>query len=108
MNFKKNNISIYSRILFNLLLEYKDNILFKLLNKIKIKPWMKTREIEIIEQILINLKPSKVLEWGAGYGTLYFPNLIPLQSIYISIEHDKDWNNVIANMNKNKGERTWL
>lgn len=81
--------------------EYKSKLLNKYLNKITIKPLMKYREIEIIEDILINLQPHKCLEWGGGYSTLYFPLFLNKDSKWFSIEHDKDWALKVQHMNKN-------
>ena len=36
-------------------------------------PWMKSRELDIIEEALATLNPARCLEWGAGYSTLHFP-----------------------------------
>jgi predicted O-methyltransferase YrrM len=64
-------------------------------------PWMRYREIDLINEILLAVKPNKCLEWGAGYSTLYFPNSIPSKSIWISIEHDQLWAKKIDTLNKN-------
>jgi len=68
--------------------EYRDFVLRRLGLK-RIRPWMKYKEIEIIKEILINLKPRKCLEWGAGYSTLYFPRFTDCE--WIAIEHDEEW-----------------
>lgn len=39
----------------------------------KKKPYMRYREIEVVEEILYNLQPTSCLEWGAGSSTLFFP-----------------------------------
>ena len=35
---------------------------------------------------------TKMLEWGSGGTTLYFPQMIDK---YVSIEHDKKWYDII-------------
>ena len=81
--------------------EYRDKILDKVFNKMIIKAWMKYREIEIIKEILKHLQPQKCLEWGTGYGTIYFPIFVNENSKWISIEHEKDWSKKIENINQN-------
>ena len=71
--------------------EYRDMLYGKITGNVVPKPWMKYREIEIIEEIIKNLKPKKCLEWGAGYSTLYFPRLLDSDAKWISIEHEKEW-----------------
>jgi len=63
-------------ILTQMYREYKDKIVETVIKRRITKPWMKYREIEIIEEILKNLQPQRVLEWGAGYSTLYFPKIL--------------------------------
>ncbi len=55
----------------------------------KYKPWMTDAEIAVIKQILINSKPKKILEWGAGSSTIFFSNLLPKKISWTSIEHNK-------------------
>ncbi|MDN3668634.1 class I SAM-dependent methyltransferase [Echinicola jeungdonensis] len=51
---------------------------------------MKNKELDIFEEIIKAKKPNKVLEWGSGFSTLYFPSLHSMD-LWISVEHDKDW-----------------
>ena len=95
------NISI-GAILAQIYKEYRAKILAGAFNKTIAKPWMKYREIEIIEEILKNLQPQKVLEWGAGYSTLYFPKILTENAMWISVEHDKEWAAKIKNANRNR------
>ena len=81
--------------------EYRYKIKSKISNKAIIKPWMKYREIEIIEEILKRLRPKKCLEWGSGNSTIYFPNFVSKNSNWISIEHEKDWAAKIKSKNQN-------
>lgn len=88
--------------------ELRDFLCEKLLCEAVYKPWMKWREIVIIEEILDNLKPQKCLEWGAGYSTLYFPKLLDNNAKWVSIEHEKEWFERIKNLNKNDNVELYL
>jgi len=81
--------------------EYRDRILEGVLHKKIIKPWMRYKEIEIIEEILKNQQPSKCLEWGCGYSTLHFPRFLKKSAKWISVEHEKIWASKIRSMNQN-------
>jgi SAM-dependent methyltransferase len=57
---------------------------------------MKDREIRIIENALLaaNRPLVRVLEWGCGGSTAYFPGVLARHGItyrWLSIEHDKEW-----------------
>lgn len=89
--------------------EYRDVFRERMLGKINAKkPWMKYREIEIIEQILRNLKPKKCLEWGSGYSTLYFPSLLDNNAKWASIEHEEKWFEKIKARNENRNVEMYL
>lgn len=64
-------------------------------------PWMSCEETLIIQDILARLQPAKCLEWGAGYGTLYFPGRAGKRLQWHSVEHEKQWAEKIAAMNQN-------
>jgi len=96
----KNSTSATAMLLSQIYKEYRDKILNKVFNDIIKKPWMKYKEIDIIEEILKNLQPSRCLEWGSGYSTIYFPNFVSKSSKWISIEHDKDWAAKIESINQ--------
>uniref|UniRef100_A0A7C2P225 Class I SAM-dependent methyltransferase n=1 Tax=candidate division WOR-3 bacterium TaxID=2052148 RepID=A0A7C2P225_UNCW3 len=81
--------------------EYRDLLYERILGRPLSKPWMKYREIEIIEEILKKLEPIKCLEWGAGYSTLYFPKILNSNSTWIAIEHEKEWFEKIRMINRN-------
>lgn len=55
------------------------------------RPWMRYREIDVIREVLYNLRPMSCLEWGAGRSTLYFPPMLPTGSSWTAIEHDEAW-----------------
>lgn len=85
--------------------EYKNKILNKYFDVITIKPMMKYREIDIIEDILKKYQPMKCLEWGAGYSTLYFPQFLNRDATWSSVEHDKIWAAKVQKLNKNPSVR---
>ncbi len=47
-------------------------------------------EIEALRAVLEERKPERVLEWGAGGSTLYWPKLFP-EIKWLSIEHNPDY-----------------
>lgn len=55
------------------------------------KPFMRFREMFLIEEILLGAKPANCLEWGSGYSSLYFPKLLEPGARWISIEHHPEW-----------------
>jgi hypothetical protein len=71
--------------------EYRDKILERILTKEVRKPWMKYREIRVMEDLLSGLRPKRALEWGAGYGTSHFSRLMAPGGAWIAIEHDPEW-----------------
>jgi predicted O-methyltransferase YrrM len=95
-----NNLPAIMTLFSQLYNEYRYKISSRIFNKITIKPWMKYREIQIVEEILKKLRPGRCLEWGAGYSTLYFPKVISEGSGWISVEHQKDWAEKTKKMNR--------
>ena len=63
---------------------------------------MRDWEIDLIKSLLLARKPAKVLEWGSGYGTLYFSGLLGPDVHWTAIEHDKSWHNIISYHNVRK------
>ena len=57
---------------------------------------MRFRELEVLEELLDQLAPHRCLEWGTGYSTLHFPDLLPAGGTWLSIEHDPAWHAQIA------------
>ncbi|MCD7971385.1 MAG: hypothetical protein LUG18_01785 [Candidatus Azobacteroides sp.] len=55
------------------------------------RPYMKEREIEIFKEILIKNKPARVLEYGCGYSSIYYPQFLPETSRWFSVEHNQEW-----------------
>lgn len=66
------------------------------------KPWMRHKEIELIVETIKALRPTSCLEWGSGYSTLYFPQFIPPEGNWLSIEHEPEWAEIIAGRNSNQ------
>jgi len=54
-------------------------------------PFMRFREMIIFEELVTKLQPKRVLEWGAGYSSLYFPKFLKGDFTWISIENNSDW-----------------
>jgi glycosyltransferase involved in cell wall biosynthesis len=51
-----------------------------------------------IEGVLKSYKDISVLEWGAGYSTKYFPELLKKEGInftWLALEHNREWFNVV-------------
>jgi len=69
---------------------------------------MANKEIEIVQSILDTQQPARVLEWGAGASTLYWPRHAPYVETWISIEHRPEyWHavNVALDHDRALGER---
>ena len=84
-----------SQLFDDVAFKFKRNILKKEMDV----PWMRYREIEMIEDLLKNIRPSNVLEWGAGSGTFYFTNHMPKDGKWLSVEHNKEWAASVAEKN---------
>ena len=63
-------------------------------------PLMKPREVEVILDLLSHLHPRRVLEWGAGYGTVYFTRQYREFDYWISMEHTCEWAERIGQLNR--------
>jgi len=92
---------VITALLYQLYRENRDKFIHKVFKKKSAKPLMKYREIEIITEILKNLKPQRTLEWGAGYSTLYFSQFAGKDAKWFSIEHHGDWAQRVKAMNTN-------
>lgn len=80
--------------------EYRSILLNKYFGVITVKPMMKYREIDIVEEILRNLRPKNCLEWGSGYGTMYFPGLLGNDATWTAVEHHSEWAAKVREMNR--------
>jgi len=52
-------------------------------------PYMSDRDVQAIANVLSERQPSRVLEWGAGGSTVYWPRQFPFIRQWISVEHDR-------------------
>jgi len=68
----------------------------KLLREDVRQPWMRCRELDVLDELLASLAPRRCLEWGAGYSTLYFPERLDAGATWLAVEHDRDWSRRIA------------
>jgi predicted O-methyltransferase YrrM len=59
-------------------------------------PWMKSKELDIIIEVLSRQKPKVCFEWGSGFSTLYFPKIFSFIEKWYSIEHNEDWYKTIS------------
>lgn len=55
------------------------------------KPLMPPHEMRIVTWFLEQVRPSQVLEWGAGGSTLYWPPRYDFIERWVSIEHTVAW-----------------
>lgn len=54
------------------------------------QPMMNPGEVEAFRKVIESVKPRRVLEWGAGASTLYWPKLFPAIE-WLAVEHDYAW-----------------
>lgn len=50
-------------------------------------------------ELLARAAPARCLEWGAGGSTLYFPPRIPGLTRWLSIEHSREWADLVRSRN---------
>lgn len=65
------------------------------------RPYMRSRELIIFEELVMNLQPKKILEWGAGYSTHYFPRILKGKFEWLSVESDGEWFSHLQELNQN-------
>lgn len=97
---RKKKTSLFREMLSETGSRYRDFLLHCVFRKQRRKPWMRRREVLVIEDLLKRLEPRTCLEWGAGYSTLCFPALLTDNFRWISIEHEEEWSNKISEMNQ--------
>ena len=74
---------------------------------------MADKEIAIVEEILLELRPTRCLEWGSGYSTLYFSKFIPDSAKWIAVEHDRAWQQFVVRLmnstpvQEQRGQEGW-
>lgn len=54
-------------------------------------PMMLDGEIEVMDRLLGRLKPKRVLEFGSGGSTIYWPKKFRFIEEWVSIEHSLKW-----------------
>ena len=54
------------------------------------RPWMQNADIRAIESVIEELSPQRVLEWGAGGSTIYWPPKFGFIQEWIAIEHNEE------------------
>ena len=59
--------------------------------EIRQTPWMADCEVEIMDSIFRTQRPKRVLEWGAGGSTLYWPPKYDFIEEWKVIEQDKEF-----------------
>lgn len=79
------------------------------------KPFMEDDDIEEFEREMLELGKKKgyidVLEWGSGYSTKYFPDLLKEKGIkftWDSIEYDIRWIDALNKLKFPKGVKLYL
>lgn len=73
----------------------------ELLRRMPTRPMMRYREIDLISELIKRNAPNKVLEWGCGYSTLYYPIFLSAEASWLAIEHQTDWANRVVELNEN-------
>ena len=56
---------------------------------IEARPWMANCEIEVMDSLFKTQRPARVLEWGAGGSTLYWPPRYACIEKWTAVECDK-------------------
>ncbi|MCK6618636.1 MAG: hypothetical protein L6Q51_13435 [Cyclobacteriaceae bacterium] len=75
--------------------DIKEKFSQKVLKRFKL-PWMKSKELDIILEVISRLKPKVCFEWGSGFSTVYFPANFPFIEKWYSVEHNPEWFKVIS------------
>ena len=65
-------------------------------------PWMYKKEIDLLTEALTHLNPKRCLEWGSGFSTVYFPNLLVKDGSWLALEHNKEWYEIIKDANNDE------
>lgn len=72
------------------------------------KPMMADKEIEIIDYLLAKLKPKRCLEWGSGMSTVYFPAKHSSIKLWLSIEHNGHYIDMIRDKCPPNVQTLWI
>lgn len=76
--------------------------------KIDDRPMMADKEIEIIENLLDDVKPKYCLEWGSGVSTTYFPRGRKFIKQWLSIEHNGHYLDHIRDKCPDNVQTLWI
>jgi predicted O-methyltransferase YrrM len=82
-----------------MLRDFKDKLNRRVFKKFEM-PWMKSKELDIITEVVTKLQPKTCFEWGSGFSTLMIPSMLPEMTVWYSLEHHKEWYGFIARENK--------
>lgn len=55
------------------------------------RPYMQRSDVEAISTTIEQLRPKKVLEYGAGGSSVYFPSVFPFIGVWLAIEDQAIW-----------------
>lgn len=67
-------------------------------------PQMAECEIEIFDSIFETQRPARVLEWGSGGSTIYWPPRYDFIEVWVSIEHEPEYRDWVASQMCDKVE----
>lgn len=54
-------------------------------------PYMSEGEIEVMNALFEVRFPERVLEWGCGGSTIYWPNRYDFIRVWVAVEHLEEW-----------------
>ena len=54
-------------------------------------PFMQQTDIDAMATVIEEIRPTKVLEYGAGASSLYWPNRYSFIKLWVAVEHQLDW-----------------
>jgi len=54
-------------------------------------PYMQRVDIEAMAEVLEAREPARVLEYGAGASTTYWPQRYPFIKLWVAVEHQPQW-----------------
>lgn len=60
------------------------------------------KEIDLLSEALISVAPKKCLEWGSGFSTVFFPELLSEDASWLALEHNGEWHKIISEANTDR------
>ena len=96
-----NTLNLFLLIIKEQFRNFEDSRIGSKNKNMRYKPFMRNREIMILEEIFRNLNPKNCLEWGSGFSTIYFSKLLLKDANWLSMEHCSDWASKIKQININ-------